>query len=116
MLNAARVHGSPMIVIAMKIAAITQPAAIHRPPKRIHRRLSKKEKTDMAFLRDLGRWAFPGRSHERFGAGQKWIRWHLRWADRACSTLLPEGTNKRHQFSAPTARRCSGLSFSRQAT
>jgi hypothetical protein len=43
-----------MIVIAMKIAAITQPAAIHRPPKRIHRRLSKKEKADMAFLRDLG--------------------------------------------------------------
>jgi hypothetical protein len=54
MLNAARVHGSPMIVIAIKIAAITQPAAIHRPPKRIHRRLSKKEKADMAFLRDLG--------------------------------------------------------------
>ena len=53
MLNAARVHGSPMIVIAMKIAAITQPAAIHRPPKRIHKRLSKKEKADMAFLRDL---------------------------------------------------------------
>ena len=54
MLNAARVHGSPMIVIAIKIAAITQPAAIHRPPKKIHRRLSKKEKADMAFLRDLG--------------------------------------------------------------
>jgi len=51
---ASGVHGSPMIVIAIKIAAITQPAAIHRPPKRIHRRLSKKEKADMAFLRDLG--------------------------------------------------------------
>src|ERR1700731_4864363 len=50
MLNAARVHGSPMIVIAMKIAAITQPTAIHRPPKRIHRRLSKKEKADMALV------------------------------------------------------------------
>jgi hypothetical protein len=45
--------GSPMIVIAMKIAAITQPAAIHRPPKRIQIRLSKKEKADMVFFRDL---------------------------------------------------------------
>src|SRR6202047_3565456 len=33
MLNAARVHGSPMIVIAMKIAAITQPAAIQAAEK-----------------------------------------------------------------------------------
>src|SRR5215470_5924807 len=33
MLNAARVHGRPIMVIAMIIAAIIQPAAIHRPPK-----------------------------------------------------------------------------------
>jgi hypothetical protein len=35
-LNAARVHGRPMMVIAIKTAAIIQPAAIHRPPNMIH--------------------------------------------------------------------------------
>ena len=37
MLNAARAHGMPMIVTIMISPAITQPTAIHRPPKTIQR-------------------------------------------------------------------------------
>jgi hypothetical protein len=62
-----------MIGIAIKIAAITQRAAIHRPPKRIHRRLSKKEKADMAFLRDLGTMGLSWALSRRFGTAQNWI-------------------------------------------
>jgi hypothetical protein len=47
MLNAARVLGSPMIVIAMMTAAITQPIAIHRPPKTIHKTLSRSDSGDI---------------------------------------------------------------------
>jgi hypothetical protein len=32
MLKAARVHGRPIMVIAMTMTAIIQPTAIHRPP------------------------------------------------------------------------------------
>ena len=49
MLNAARVQGSPMIVIAMTTAAIIQPTAIHRPPKTIHNTLSKSDRADIRF-------------------------------------------------------------------
>ena len=37
----------PMMVIAMMIAASTQPAAIHSPPKRIQSRFIKKENGDI---------------------------------------------------------------------
>jgi hypothetical protein len=37
-----------MMVIAMTTAAIIQPAAIHRPPKTIHRRFSSKDSGDIA--------------------------------------------------------------------
>ena len=36
MLNAARAHGMPMMVIAMITAAISQPTAIQKPPNTIH--------------------------------------------------------------------------------
>src|SRR5437667_11725613 len=42
MLKAARVHGRPIMVIAIKMAAITQPTAIQRPPNTIHKPLSTK--------------------------------------------------------------------------
>src|SRR3981081_2530763 len=51
MLNAARAHGIPMMVIAMITPAITQPSAIQKPPNRIHNRLSRNETGDMASLR-----------------------------------------------------------------
>ena len=35
MLKAARVHGRPIMVIGMTMAAIIQPTAIHRQPKTI---------------------------------------------------------------------------------
>ena len=37
MLKAARAHGMPMTVIAMITVAISQPTAIHNPPKTIAR-------------------------------------------------------------------------------
>jgi hypothetical protein len=52
MLNAARVQGSPTMVIAMRTAAITQPIAIHRPPKTIHNMLSKRDRVDISFFRE----------------------------------------------------------------
>src|SRR5450631_1047723 len=51
-LKAARAHGRPMMVIAMMTPAIAQPTAIHRPPKAIHSRLSRREKVDMSFSRE----------------------------------------------------------------
>src|ERR1700686_4849735 len=51
MLSAACAHGIPMMVIAITSAAISQPAAIHRPPQAIHNRLSKSAKIDIAGLR-----------------------------------------------------------------
>src|SRR5512140_3487040 len=48
MLNAARAHGMPTMVIAMMTAAISQPAAIHRPPKAIHSTLSSSANSDIA--------------------------------------------------------------------
>src|ERR1700736_1081426 len=42
MLSAARAQGRPMIVIAMMTAAISQPAAIHTPPKTNQRTLRSK--------------------------------------------------------------------------
>src|SRR5471032_1489522 len=51
MLNAARAHGIPMMVIAITRAATSQPAAIHRPPQAIHNRLSRSAKIDIAELR-----------------------------------------------------------------
>src|ERR1700674_4819465 len=52
MLNAARVQGKPMMVIAMRTPAIIQATAIHRPPKMIHNTLSRSENGDIVFLRD----------------------------------------------------------------
>src|SRR5450759_4980526 len=49
MLNAARVHGRPTMVIAIRIAAITQPTAIHRPPNTIHNMLSKSDNKDISY-------------------------------------------------------------------
>src|SRR6266446_119715 len=45
MLNAARAHGRPMIVMAMMTAASSQPAAIHIPPVTIHRMLSRSRRS-----------------------------------------------------------------------
>jgi hypothetical protein len=50
MFNAARVHGSPTIVIAMRTAAINQPSAIHRPPKAIHKTFRRNELSGIARL------------------------------------------------------------------
>jgi hypothetical protein len=47
MLNAARAHGIPMMVIAMITPAITQPSAIQKPPNRIHSTLSRNDRGDM---------------------------------------------------------------------
>src|ERR1700728_3307623 len=47
MFTAARAQGSPIMVIAMTTAAISQPAAIHRPPNTIHSRLSRSDTGDM---------------------------------------------------------------------
>jgi hypothetical protein len=49
MVNAALAQGKPTIVIAMTTAAITQPSAIHKPPKTIQSRLRTRE------TRDIGR-------------------------------------------------------------
>src|SRR5579871_3010778 len=43
MLNAARAHGRPMMVIAMMIAATSQPKAIQAPPNRIQMTLRRIE-------------------------------------------------------------------------
>ena len=50
MLKAARAHGSPIMVIAMMMAANTQATAIHSPPKTIHKRLSRKAIGDMVVM------------------------------------------------------------------
>src|SRR6516225_171331 len=55
MLNAARAHGIPMMVIAMTTAAISQPTAIQRPPKTIHKRFSTRETGDMTPYLDCER-------------------------------------------------------------
>ncbi len=47
MLIAARAHGMPMMVIAITMPAIAQPAAIASPPKTIQSRFSRKEMADM---------------------------------------------------------------------
>ena len=51
MLNAARVHGRTMMVIAMTTAAIIQATAIHRPPNTIHKIFGSKETGDIPGLR-----------------------------------------------------------------
>src|SRR5215510_3154969 len=51
MLNAALAQGKPIMVIAMTTAAITQPNAIHKPPKTIQSRLRRMEMTDIATRR-----------------------------------------------------------------
>ena len=53
MLNAARAHGKPMMVIAITIPAITQPKAIHRPPKMIHNRFSTRDRADMGLPEEV---------------------------------------------------------------
>jgi len=58
-LKAARAHGMPMIVMAMTTAAMTQPAAIQNPPKRIQSRLSRNERGDMDGLPELRRRGAP---------------------------------------------------------
>ena len=50
MLNAARAQGRPMIVIAMMMAATSQPNAIHAPPSTIQRTFRSSETGDMALL------------------------------------------------------------------
>jgi hypothetical protein len=52
MLKAARAHGKPMMVIAMMIAATTQPAAIHTPPSNNHRMFRNIETGCMSPLQD----------------------------------------------------------------
>jgi hypothetical protein len=47
MLNAAPVHGKPMMVIAITTAAMIQPANIHRPPKMIHSRFKNRDMGDI---------------------------------------------------------------------
>src|SRR5215472_15677934 len=43
MLNAARAQGRPTMVIAMTMAATSQPKAIHAPPKKIQRKFSSSD-------------------------------------------------------------------------
>src|SRR5579883_628747 len=50
MLKAARVHGRPIIVMAMISAAISQPTAIIRPPQTIQRTLSRSDIGDIGAL------------------------------------------------------------------
>ena len=71
MLNAARVHGRPTMVIAIRTAAITQPSAIHRPPKTIHNMFSKSDTGDMYSLRSLRMLQAPG-DLRYFRAGRKY--------------------------------------------
>ena len=47
MLKEARAQGRPTMVIAITIPAITQPTAIHRPPKMTHNRFSTSDMGDM---------------------------------------------------------------------
>src|SRR5579875_479457 len=47
MLKAARVQGRPMMVMAITSAAMSHPAAIHRPPKTIQSTLRRRRKIDM---------------------------------------------------------------------
>src|SRR5450759_1705566 len=54
MLNAALAHGKTTIVIAMRTAAITQPTAIHRPPKTIHSMLSKRDEGTLVSFAPVG--------------------------------------------------------------
>src|SRR5258707_8063058 len=51
MLSAAYAHGSPTMVIAIIRAAISQPAAIHRPPQTIHSTFRSNARGDMQSLR-----------------------------------------------------------------
>src|SRR5258708_18634832 len=48
MLKAARAQGRPMMVIAMMMAAMSQPTAIHQPPKMTHRTLRRRLTGDMS--------------------------------------------------------------------
>src|SRR5262245_21033336 len=50
MLNAARAHGMPMIVMAMMMEATTQPTAIQSPPNTIQATLSRSDRGDMSGL------------------------------------------------------------------
>src|SRR6202035_1601572 len=43
----------PTMVIAMMMAATAQPAAIHTPPRTIHKTLSRRENGDIAHLASL---------------------------------------------------------------
>src|SRR3954447_19141129 len=47
MLNAARAQGRPMMVMASRIAAMTQPAAIQIPPVTIQRTLRRSRMKDI---------------------------------------------------------------------
>src|SRR5262245_32424288 len=49
--NAALAQGKPTMVIAMTTAAITQPNAIHKPPKTIQSRLRRREMRDITMRR-----------------------------------------------------------------
>src|SRR5882757_7472772 len=51
MLNAARAQGRPIMVMAMMMAATTQPNAIHTPPRRSQRMFRKMETGGMRVLR-----------------------------------------------------------------
>jgi hypothetical protein len=42
-----------MMVIAITIPAITQPKAIHRPPKMIHNRFSTRDRADMGLPEEV---------------------------------------------------------------
>src|SRR5215471_12523019 len=55
MLSAALAQGKPIMVIAITKAAITQPNAIHKPPKTIQSRLRRREITDITTRRPTTR-------------------------------------------------------------
>jgi hypothetical protein len=48
-------HGRPMMVIAMTMAAMTQPIVIQRMPNRIHSRFNRKEVKDISVPEVNGR-------------------------------------------------------------
>src|SRR5271169_36410 len=87
MLNADQAQGRPIIVTAMMMAAITQPTAIHRPPKTIQRILRRNEKGPMA-TRRLWRILFRRARSGFNGASQINRTWPQRGVGSAVS-LLP---------------------------
>src|SRR5215203_57135 len=95
MLKAARAHGSPIMVIAIRIAAITQPAAIHRPPNTIHNILSKSDRTDMRFPFS----SYPASAKPRGRIARFWM-----WVPRTLTRAPGQVSSPATGLSGPTAR------------